>query len=315
MKILLPLALTAALLAAQEPPLKPLPNRTRCRQTVSVKPWAKGLKQIPSTVIDKGVLRNVPYTSYRAGEYELNIYGDPEAPACFEIGVHGALLKSAEAKKNCFDIVGVILADAPSVAFLKALNPEGDKKARAGTTYEITPPTAEDAYGGWWISIYGEALLDKSRASAAEMAKITTTVKEVKTAETPKASGGLTVDPVTEGRWGAEDLADARKKKDAPEETQAVYRPAIARTDAGYAPTRTIHDTGWILFVCANSDKHEDQEVLLKRCPSCGKDDTYFWDRDKSCFFSFQCGKAFDNAQVKCTICGKVPKRVRTKPV
>lgn len=319
MKILLPLALSAALLAAQnEPPSKPLPNRTRCRQTLSVKPWAKGLKQIPSTVIDKGVLRNVPYTSYRAGEVELNIYGDPEAPACFEIGVHGALLKSAEAKKNCFDIVGAILADAASIAFLKALNPEGDRKVRAGVTYEITPPTAEDAYGGWWISIYSEALLDKSRASASEMAKITTTVKDVKAADAapaPKSAGALSVDPVTEGRWGSEDLADARKKKDAPEESQAVYRPAIARTDAGYAPSRTIHDTGWILFVCANSDKHEDREELLKKCPSCGKDDTYFWDRDKSCFLSFQCGAVFDNGRVKCTICGKVPKRVRTKPV
>jgi hypothetical protein len=315
MNTILPLALCALLLAAQAEPAKPLPNRTRCRQTLSVKPWAKGLKQIPSTVIDKGVLRNVPYTSYRAGEYELNIYGDPEAPACFEIGIHGALLKSADARKNCFDIVGVILADGAAVSFLKTLNPEGDKKVRAGVTYEITPPGAEDAYGGWWISIYSEPLLDRSRASAAEMAKITTTVKEVKAAEAPKPAGPLTVDPVTEGRWAAEDLADARKKKETLEETQAVYRPAIARTDAGYTPTRTIHDTGWILFVCANSDKHEDREELLKKCPTCGKNDTYFWDKDKACFQSFQCGAVYDNALVKCTLCGKVPKRVRTKPV
>jgi hypothetical protein len=294
---------------------KPLPNRTRCRQTLSVKPWAKGLKQIPSTVIDKGVLRNVPYTSYRAGEYELNIYGDPEAPACFEIGIHGALLKSAEARKNCFDIVGVILADAPSVAFLKTLNAEGDKKARGGITYEITPPTAEDAYGGWWISLYSEALLDKSRASAAEMAKITTTLKEVKSAEpaAPAKPGALTVDPVTEGRWGAEDLADARKKKDAPEESQAVYKPAIAKTDGGYQSTRTVDDTGYILFVCANSDKHEDREEILKKCPACGKNDTYFWDKEKACFLSFQCGAVYENDLVKCTICGRRPKKVRTK--
>lgn len=314
MKILL-IAILALFLAPQNEPSKPLPNRTRCRQTLSVKPWAKGLKQIPSTVIDKGVLRNVPYTSYRAGEYELNIYGDPEAPACFEIGIHGALLKSADAKKNCVDIVSVILADGAAVSFLKGLSLEGDRKVRAGITYEITPPTAEDAYGGWWVSIYSEPLLDKSRASAAEMAKITTTVKEVQAAEPPKPSGPIAVDPVTEGRWGAEDLADARKKKETLEESQAVYKPAIAKTESGYQSTRTIHDTGWILFVCANSDKHEDREELLKKCPACGKNDTYFWDRDKGCFLSFQCGAVFDNAHVKCTICGKAPKRVRTKPV
>lgn len=310
------LLLTCALswvLSQQGPPAKPLPNRTRCRQTLSVKPWAKGLKQIPSTVIDKGVLRNVPYTSYRAGEYELNIYGDPEAPACFELGIHGALLKSVDARRNCYDIVGVILADAASVAFLKGLNPEGDKKVRSGITYEITPPTAEDAYGGWWISIYSEALLDQSRATAAEMAKITTTVKDVRRAEAPKPAGPLTVDPVTEGRWGAEDLAEARRKKDAPEESQAVYKPAIARTDGGYQSTRTIDDTGYILFVCANSDKHEDREEILKKCPSCGKNDTYFWDREKGCFLSFQCGAVYENSLVRCTICGKAPRKVRTK--
>ena len=313
MKTTLLLAFSAVLLAPQTEPAKPLPNRTRCRQTLSVKPWAKGLKQIPSTVIDKGVLRNVPYTSYRAGEYELNIYGDPEAPACFEIGIHGALLKSADARKNCYDIVGVILGDASSVAFLKTLNPEGDKKARGGITYEITPPTAEDAYGGWWISLYSEALLDRSRATAAEMAKITTTVKEVKAEAPTKPSGPLTVDPVTEGRWGAEDLADARKRKDGAEETQAVYKPAIAKTENGYQSTRTVDDTGYILFVCANSDKHEDREELLKKCPSCGKNDTYFWDKDKSCFLSFQCGAVYANELVKCTLCGKVPRKVRTK--
>ena len=42
--------------------------------------WATGLQQIPATVIDKGVMRNVPYQSYRCGEdYEVNVYGDPDA--------------------------------------------------------------------------------------------------------------------------------------------------------------------------------------------------------------------------------------------
>ena len=305
----------ASVVLAQGDAAKPLPNRTRCRQTVSVKPWAKDLKQIPSTVIDKGVLKHVPYTSYRAGEYELNVYGDPEAPACFEIGITGALLKSADAKRNCTDIVSSILNDSAASSFLKALKQEGDKKVRNGITYEITPPTAEDAYGGWWISIYSETLLDKSRATAAELAAITTTRKDVKSVDAaPKpAPAGLAVDPVLEGRWGNEDLADARKSKDKPEEEQAVYKPAVSRKDGVYVTTRTYDDTGYILFVCANSDKHEDREELIRVCPTCKKDNTYFWDKDKACFVSFQCGAVFDNALVKCSLCGKAPKKVRTK--
>lgn len=308
-------ALAIALLHPQaQAPERPLPNRTRCRQTLSVKPWAKDLKQIPSTVIDKGVLKNVPYTSYRAGEYELNVYGDPEAPACFEIGITGALLKSAEAKRNCYEIVSAILGDSASVLFLKTLKPEGDKKVRGGITYEITPPTAEDAYGGWWISLYSEALLDRSRASAEEMARITTTHKEVKKVEeAPKPQGAITVDPVVEGRWGADDLSAARKAKDAPEDQQAVYKPAIARKEGAYVSSRTVDDTGYIMFVCANSGKHEDREEIIRMCPSCGKVNTFFWDKDQRCFISFQCGAVFDNSLIKCSLCGKVPTRVRTK--
>jgi len=321
MKILsgvLALAILCAALQAQETPAKPLPSRTRCRQTLSVKPWAKGLKQIPSTVIDKGVLKNVPYTSYRAGgEYELNVYGDPEAPACFEIGITGALLKNPDAKRNCYDIVNAILNDSASIAFLKALKPEGDKKVRNGITYEITPPTAEDAYGGWWISLYSEALLDKSRASDAEMAKITTSRKDVKSLDAApapkKPENAPSVDPVMEGRWGSEDLADARKTKDKPEEEQAVYKPAIAKKDGVYVTTRTLDDTGYILFVCANSPKHEDREEIIKQCPSCGKVHTFWWNKDDSCFVGFTCGQPIDNAKIKCSTCGAVPKKVRIK--
>jgi hypothetical protein len=314
--ILLPaLSFLLNVAVAQNEPTKPLPTRTRCRQTVSVKPWAVGLKQIPSTVIDKGVLKNVPYTSYRAGDYELNVYGDPDSPACFEIGITGAHLTSAEAKRNCYEIVIAILNDSQAAAFLKSLNPEGDKKVRRGITYEITPPTAEDAYGGWWISIYSEPLLDKARATSEELSAITTTRKNVKTADLPSKpnAAGITVDPVVEGRWGAADLSEARKTKDKPEEEQAVYKPAVSRKDGVYVTTRTFDDTGYILFVCANSDKHEDREEILRQCPSCKKNDTYYWDKDQACFISFACGAPFDNALIKCSICGKVPHRVRTK--
>jgi hypothetical protein len=298
----------------QDKPARKLPNRTRCRQLVAIRPWARGLKQIPSTVIDKGVLRHVPYTSYRAGDYELNVYGDPSAPCCFEIGVYGGLVGSAEAKKNCMDVVKAILTEAEDRKLLDSLKLDEDKLVREGITFEVTPPTAEDAYGGWWISIYDEAALERSRATPKELEKITTTRRAVAQSDAEaKPKGPFTPDPVTEGRWGGDDLKDARKVKDSPEEQQAVYKPAYTRKDGAYVPDRTIDDTGYIFFICANSDKHEDREEILKTCPGCKKESTFFWDGERGCFLCFQCGAAYENGQVKCTVCGKAPKRVRTK--
>ncbi len=312
--VLAAVALMAAGPELQAGAARPLPDRTRCRQVTAGRPWARDLKQIPSTVIDKGVLRHVPYTSYRAGEYELNVYGDPAAPAGFEIGIHGDLLKRVEAKKNCFDLVAGLLDDPADRLLAASLKQDVDKKARGALTFEVTPPTAEDAYGGWWVSVYSEAALDRSRATPQELAKITTTRQDVKLSDAAKREAApLPVDPVTQGRWGAEDLASARSRKDVPEEKQAVYAPAYSRKGGVYVPDRTIDDTGYILFICANSDRHEDREEILKVCPVCRKDDTFFWDNDRKCFISFQCGAPYDNALVKCTICGRPPKRVRTK--
>ncbi len=307
-------ALLAACAGSPAAPPRSLPTRTRCRQAATLKPWARGLKQIPSTVIDKGVLRAVPYTSYRAGDYELNVYGDPAAPAGFEIGIHNELLKSAEAKKNCFDLVSGLLDDPADRALLASLKRDIDKKVRAGVTFEVTPPTAEDAYGGWWVSVYDEAALDRSRATPKELEKITTTRQDVKRVEADKKDdASLQVEAVTQGRWSTEDLSSARTRKDVPEEKQAVYAPTFSRKDGAYVPDRTLDDTGFILFICANSDKHEDREEIIKTCPSCKQENTFFWDTDKKCFVAFQCGAPFDNALVKCSLCGKLPRRVRTK--
>ncbi len=86
------LVLLAAGILAPGASAAELPSRGRCRQAARSAPWGKGQKQIPSTVIDAGVLRDIPYLSYRAGSYEVNVYGDPAAPACFEIGIHKELL-------------------------------------------------------------------------------------------------------------------------------------------------------------------------------------------------------------------------------
>jgi hypothetical protein len=70
----------------------------------------KGLEQIPATVVDRGPLRHVPYLSYRAGHVEFNAYGDPDAPACLEIGLFGA--PDPGVRAQCRDALASLLPEA-----------------------------------------------------------------------------------------------------------------------------------------------------------------------------------------------------------
>jgi hypothetical protein len=136
--------------------------------------WATNVQQIPATVVDVGVMRHVPYQSYRCGtDYEINIYGDPDHPASIEIGVYRTLLTSAEAKRNCIEFIASILPDKTDAAIVRALNQAKDLVTRDEWTTEITPATAPDAYGGWWVSVYNEKQLDAARATDEEMKQIT----------------------------------------------------------------------------------------------------------------------------------------------
>jgi hypothetical protein len=156
-----------------------LPRWDKCIEVVARRDWAGELRQIPATVIDKGILKNVPYMSHKSGNYEFNIYGDPDEPAGIEIGVTKELLKSDAAKKECLEVILALLSDAKDAAALRSLNLKTGKTERDGLTFEVTPETAEDAYEGWWISVYSTKLLDEARASEEEMKKITISEDEL----------------------------------------------------------------------------------------------------------------------------------------
>lgn len=159
-----------------------LPTWDAYMQPTATAAWADGLRQIPASVIDNGVLQYVPYLSYQAGDYELNIYGDPENPACIEIGIRNQSLKSDAARANCLTFMADVLKNQHVVATLKTLTLTKDTREVQGITLEVTPETDPDAYGGWWISAYSMSKLDASRATPAELAGITT--KRVKIAAT-----------------------------------------------------------------------------------------------------------------------------------
>lgn len=196
-------------------PMARLADWQRCVAELARRPWGKDFRQIPATVIDTGVLAMVPYISHAAGDYEFNIYGDPDAPSCLEIGVREDLLKSDAAKKECVEFMAALLGDAKDQEFLRTLDLAKDKKVREGLTFEVTPETAEDAYGGWWISVYDEALVAKQRATEEEMQAIAMTREEMKKEEEAEKAA-------------ARAAAEARKKAEAAAKAANQPPPPVA---------------------------------------------------------------------------------------
>ena len=74
---------------------------------------------------------------------------------------------------------------------LYSLDEKGGQVQVGRFVFRITPPDAPEAYGGWWLSIYDPARLDKARISDAEYRKVTLPFDEVNT-----RSGRLRMDRV-----------------------------------------------------------------------------------------------------------------------
>jgi hypothetical protein len=179
-----------------------LPNFKQAILFLSKQPWVVNLTPIPATVIDKGILRNVPYTSFRCnGDYEVNIYGDLENPSGIEIGVYRKLLNDSSAKENCVQFINGLLSQSADKEILLGLDLKKDLKTHDGLTFEITPPGDEDAYNGWWVSVYSEKQLNLARASDGEMNQISMTQADA--AKNAKESKSLS-------SWSADELKQAR---------------------------------------------------------------------------------------------------------
>jgi len=106
------------------------------------------------------------------------------------------------------------------------------------------------------------------------------------------------------------------------DEASIVPRPKNTVVKAGILPSRQIpaerdgirvEDTGAIMFICSNSPSHEDREVLIAKCPECGEQNYFYWDMTSEGFRCYACTKPFPNENVRCEVCKKPPRRVRTK--
>ncbi len=200
----------------------------RALRVMAEQPWGSSLLQVPATLVSAGTLRNVPYASLRAGNFEVNVYGDPDAPAGLEVGVYGSV-HSAISRRVCLAALKRALADPADQAFLDGLPLDGGKKARAGLTFEVTPPTAPDAFGGWWISVYDEKALDQQRASDAELAVITIPRSRIKTAPTPSVTA-----------WKPHELRLSRPEEMQPGDPGRVYLRGIHRKNGAYVAAKPL---------------------------------------------------------------------------
>jgi hypothetical protein len=196
--------------------------------------WAKDLAQIPATVIDVGVMRNVPYVSFRcSGDYEINIYGDLDSPVCIEAGIYRSLLSSNVAKQNCIDLLkNQVLQNPLDRTILSGLDLAGDVATHGKLTLEITPPTAADAYGGWWAAVYFADAVEAIRAKDSELAAITAP-------RTPTKQEPVIED--TTPAWSNDDLARAR----AANPSSGGSSPAPANTGGGPSSGSRVYVRGY----------------------------------------------------------------------
>jgi hypothetical protein len=190
-----------------------LPSWGKIISTLATNGWAHELQQIPATVIDNGVLKDVPYISFRcnSGGYEINVYGDLDKPAGIEIGAVNYLVKSDEAKTNCANFIASVLTTAGDKKIVKSLNlNQKALEKKEDVTFETTFPDEPDAYGGWWISVYDETALTNARASGPELLAITQPRIIPKPQPVVVTTQPIVITPEPTSRWSSDDLSYSR---------------------------------------------------------------------------------------------------------
>jgi hypothetical protein len=79
-------------------------------------------------------------------------------------------------------------------------------------------------------------------------------------------------------------------------------------------PKEKAPDTGPIIFICSGSDKHDDKENSITRCPKCDARARFYWDHVGKQYLCWPCKTTFPPAELKCPDCGRAPRTHRVKP-
>jgi hypothetical protein len=153
-----------------------IPDWAQIVSILATNDWADGLKQVPATMIESGVWKNVPYVSFRCGDggYEVNIFGDLNHPAAVQIGAMNYLHQTFAEKTNCINFICSVLASSADRKVIRALNfDQKDTEQNGGMTIQTILPGEWGSYGGWWVSVQNDTALASAQASEAELLALT----------------------------------------------------------------------------------------------------------------------------------------------
>jgi hypothetical protein len=133
----------------------------------------QSFREVPATAITNGYLKNIPYLSFRINKrIEMNVYGNPENPVCLEFGIYERNAEEiTKFKKIIRAYLAGILGSRAEVGALYALPESGGDLRVKQVALKVLPPTAPDAYHGWWLSVYRPDALASARVSDADYAK------------------------------------------------------------------------------------------------------------------------------------------------
>ncbi|MCC6333190.1 MAG: hypothetical protein IT380_04265 [Myxococcales bacterium] len=144
-----------------------LPNMGDIVKAARAQSWGAELKQIPAVVVEVGSLSSVPYMSFGATDLEINVYGDPAEPAGIEIGTKS---ESPEVRAQLRAFLAGLLSEADR----KPLDglADGAEVTNDGLALEITPPTAVDGFGAWWVTAFHPAGVQSAKVSVGEVEQL-----------------------------------------------------------------------------------------------------------------------------------------------
>ena len=135
-------------------------------------PWATGLRQIPATVIDVGRCGTCPTSRSGWQRIVKSMYTATQtARRVWKSACRAGISTMTRPSHACLEFMASLLPALKTD--LLAMNREKSRLEKGPLTLEFTPPTDDDAYNAWWISVYNTSALGRSRATAAELAEVT----------------------------------------------------------------------------------------------------------------------------------------------
>ncbi|MCX7868732.1 MAG: hypothetical protein N2322_02170 [Terrimicrobiaceae bacterium] len=156
------------------PPWQVIANDLRLNDRI------RSVVQIPAVEVKIGNFARVPYKSFRVNrDIELNIYGDPKNPAAVELGIYGAHRSNRKVQKTLRAYLAGFLTSRQEVGALYSIPLTGGEARTPTLTFEITPPSAPDAFGAWWVGVYNPRSIENARLSDADYEALTRPASEV----------------------------------------------------------------------------------------------------------------------------------------